>query len=211
MVNSQNQELFGLKQIMLLAIVVTLSFAINNAYGDAVCPKDTEWDGENCIHLDTGTPIVFTDYLGNPVKKSDQNDQDTNQVQNTVITKPVQEILADFIIIKPEINEIDYMEGKALEQKILYDQEIPTNLTRNNYYFNQIKEYSMKNAEVIFDKLVYGKQIQNPDFGKNNEPQIQYSKRYERSEDPVLQNGIIIENQRAQQTFLKNFGNFANY
>jgi hypothetical protein len=211
LVNSQNQELFGLKQIMLFTIVATLSFSINNAYGDAVCPKDTEWDGENCIHLDTGIPIVFTDYLGNPVKNSDKSDQDANQVQNTVITKPVHEILIDLMIIKPEINEIDHMEGKALEQKILYDEKIPTNLTRNNYHFNQIIEYSMKNAEVAFDKSVYGKQIQNPDFGKNNEPQIQYSKRYERSEDPVLQNGMTIENLRAQQTFLKNFGNFTNY
>ena len=196
---------------MLLAIVVTLSFTINNVYGDAVCPKDTRWDGENCIYFDTGVPIVFTDYLGNPVKKSDESDQSTNQVQNIIITKPQQEILADLMIIKPEIEEIDDMKGVALEQKILYDEEIPTNLTRNNYHFNKIVEYNIKNAEVIFDKVVYGKQIQNLDFGKNNEPQIEYSKRYERSEDPVLQNGMILENQRAQQTFLKNFGSFTNY
>ena len=196
---------------MLLAIVVTLSFTINNVYGDAVCPKDTKWDGENCVNLDTGVPIVFTDYLGNSVKRSDKNDQDNNQIQNTIITKPQHQILVELMIINPEIKEIDDMKGVALEQKILYDEEIPTNLTRNNYHFNQIIEYSIKNAEAVFDKVVYGKQIQNLDFGQNNEPQIEYGKRYERSEDPVLQNGMILENQRAQQTFLKNFGNFTNY
>jgi len=195
---------------MLLTVVVTLTLVINNAYADAVCPKDTKWDGENCVHLDTGEPIVFTDYLGNPVKRSDKNDQD-NQAQDIVITKPQHEILADLMIIKPEIIEIDDLKGKALEQKILYDAVIPTNLTRNNYHFNEIIQYSIHNAEAAFDKVVYGKQVQNLDFGKNNEPQIEYSKRYERSEDPVLQNGLITENQRAQQTFLQTFGNFTNY
>ena len=211
MIKSQKQELFGFKQIILLTVIVTLSLTINNVYGDAVCPKNTKWDGENCTYIDTGEPIVFTDYLGNPVKRSEKVDLEDNQGQQISITKPQHEILADLMIIKPEFIEIDDMKGRALEQKILYDGEIPTNLTRNNYHFNQLIEYSIKNAEVAFDKVVYGKHIQNLEFGENHEQQMVYSKRYERSEDPVLQNDIVLENQRAQQTFLKNYGSFTNY
>jgi len=194
---------------MILTVVVTLTLVINNAYADAVCPKNTKWDGENCVHIDTGEPIVFTDYLGNPVKRSDKNIQN-NQAQDIVLTKPQHEILADLMIIKPEIIEIDDLSGKALEQKILNDAVVPTNLERSNYHFNEIIQYSILKAEAAFN-AAYGKQIQNLDFGKNTEPQIEYSKRYERSEDPVLQNGLITENQRAQQTFLTTFGNFTNY
>jgi hypothetical protein len=210
LISWKNCNYLSLRQILLFGIITIFAFTINDVYGDAVCPKDTKWDGENCVYLDTGKPIVFTDYLGNPVKKSEKIEENI-QVQQTIFVKPQQEILAEIMVKEPEIKEIADMRGKALEQKITNDAEIPTNLTRNNYHFHKIIEDSVKNAEIVFDKLVYGKQIQNLDFGENHEYQVIYSKRYERSEDPILQSGIIFENQRAQQTFIKTFGNFTNH
>ena len=100
---------------------------------------------------------------------------------------------------------------KKLEQKIMNDVKNPKNLTRYNYYFNDNKKISIKNAEFVFYEIVFGKEIQNPDFGKNLEHQIDYSIRYNRSEDPVLQNAIIKEQKHAEEIFLKAWGNFTNY
>ena len=195
-------------KIILIIIAITLALSINNAYGSATCPENTTWDGNNCIYIDTGKPITFTDFDGNPVNL--KKDNDDKPKQNIIITKPVYEILNDLIIIKPEIKEVENMSGKALDQKIMFDAEIPTNLTRENYYFGENIKYSIKNAESVF-YTVYGNDIQNPDFGKNYEHQIDYDKRYNRSEDPILQNTMIDEKKRAEQTFLKTWGNFTNH
>jgi hypothetical protein len=195
-------------KIVLVIIAITLAVSINNAYGSAACPENTKWDGNNCVHIDTGKPITFTDYGGNPINAKKNNDDKPRQ--NIIITKPVYEILNELIIIKPEIKEVEDMRGKALEQKIIRDAKIPTNLTRENYYFGENIKYSIKNAEFVF-YTTYGKEIQNPDFGKNNEHQIDYDKRYNRSEDPILQNAMINEKKRAVETFIKTWGNFTNH
>ena len=193
------------QKIFFTVILLSFSITINSVYGTAACPENTEWDGENCILLDTGKPIIFTDHSGNTVKKSEP-DEDT--VEQIIITKPQHEILADLMIIKPEIQEMKNMSGKALEQKIQNDRIEQTNMTRENYYFKNILEWSTQNAVSAFNKIVFGKEIQNLDFGKNNKPQIEYSVRYERSEDPVLQQDIIKENKRAQEIFFITWGNF---
>ena len=193
------------QKIFFTVILLSFSITINSVYGTAACPENTEWDGENCILLDTGKPITFTDHSGNTVKKSEP-DEDT--VEQIIITKPQHEILADLMIIKPEIQEMKNMSGTALEQKIQNDRIEQTNMTRENYYFKNILEWSTQNAVSAFNKIVFGKEIQNLDFGKNNKPQIEYSVRYERSEDPVLQQDIIKENKRAQEIFFITWGNF---
>jgi len=199
-----------LKKIIFLAIIaLTLSLTINFAEGKASCPENTEWDGANCTYNESGVPITFTDYLGNEVIKSKKS-QDII-LEETTITAPKHEILRDLMIIKPEIREIDDLKGKALEQKIKNDRMEETNITRNNYYFDKIVDWTTKNAVSQFNKMMFGKHVQNSDFGKNDKPQIKYSPRYERNEDPVLQNNIIQENQRAQKIFIINWGNFTNY
>ena len=195
-------------KIILIIIAITLALSINNAYGSATCPENTTWDGNNCIYIDTGKPITFTDFDGNPVNL--KKDNDDKPKQNIIITKPVYEILNDLLIIKPEIKEVEILSGKALEQKIIRDSKIPTNLTRENYYFGENIKYSIKNAESVF-YTVYGNDIQNPDFGKNYEHQIDYDKRYNRSEDPILQNAMIDEEKRAEEIFMKTWGNFTNH
>ena len=158
--------------------------------------------------MDTGQPITFTDHSGNIVKKSESTEDTVEQI---IITKPQHEILADLMIIKPEIQEMKNMSGTALEQKIQNDRIEQTNMTRENYYFKNILEWSTQNAVSAFNKIVFGKEIQNLGFGKNNKPQIEYSVRYERSEDPVLQQDIIKEDKRAQEIFFINWGNFTNH
>lgn len=195
-------------KIVLVIIVFTLALSINDAYGSATCPENTTWDGNNCIYNDTGVPITFTDFDGNPVNL--KKDNDDKPKQEIIITKPVYEILNDLIIIKPEIKEVENMRGKTLEQKIIRDSNIPTNLTRENYFFGESIKYSIKNAEFVF-YTVYGKEIQNPDFGENYEHQIDYDKRYNRNEDPILQNAMINEKKRAEETFMKTWGNFTNH
>ena len=193
------------QKIFFTVVLLSFSITINSVYGTAACPENTEWNGENCIQLDTGKPITFTDHSGNTVKKSEPT-EDT--VEQTIITKPQHEILADLMMIKPEIQEMKNMSGTALEQKIQNDRIEQTNMTRENYYFKNILEWSRQNAVSTFNKIVFGKEIQNLDFGKNNKPQIEYSVRYERSEDPVLQQDIIKENKRAQEIFFTAWGNF---
>jgi len=198
-----------LKKIIFLAIItLTLSLSINFAEGKAACPENTEWDGTNCTFNETGVPITFTDYLGNEVVKSTKSQEIP---QEETITAPKHEILRDLMIIKPEIREIDDLKGNALEQKIKNDRMDTTNITRNNYYFDKIIDWTTKNAVSQFNKIVLGKKIQNMDFGKNDKPQIKYSPRFERSEDPILQYNIIKENYRAQKIFFINWGNFTNH
>jgi hypothetical protein len=188
---------------------MSFSITINSVYGTAACPENTEWNGENCVQLDTGKPITFTDYSGNAVKKSKPIIEDS--IQEIIVTKPQHEILADFMIIKPEIQGIKNMSGKALEQKIQNDRIEQTNMTRENYYFKNILEWSRENALYAFNKIVFGKEIQNLDFGENNENQIEYATRYNRSEDQALQQDIIKEHNRAQRIFFINWGNFTNH
>jgi|CXWL01.1.fsa_nt_gi hypothetical protein len=188
---------------------MSFSITINSVYGTAACPENTEWSGENCVQLDTGKPITFTDYSGNAVKKSKPIIEDSTQ--EIIITKPQHEILADLMIIKPEIQGMKNMSGKALEQKIQNDRIEQTNMTRENYYFKNILAWSTQNAVSAFNKIVFGKEIQNLDFGENNENQIEYATRYNRSEDLVLQQDIIKEHNRAQRIFFINWGNFTNH
>lgn len=197
------------QKIFFTVILLTFSITINNVYGAATCPEDTKWNGENCVQLDSGIPITFTDYSGNIVKKSKSIIE--NSTQEIIITKPQHEILADLMMIKPEIQNMKNMSGRALEQKIQNDRIEQTNMTRENYYFKNILAWSTQNAVSAFNKIVFGKEIQNPDFGENNEDQIEYATRYNRSEDPTLQQDIIKENKRAQQIFFINWGNFTNH
>jgi hypothetical protein len=185
------------KIIIAIIIAVILSLTINSAEGKAACPENTEWDGKNCTNNETGLPITFTDYSGNAVVKS--KDTQDIELEEITITAPKHEILRDLMIIEPEIRDIDDRKGVALDQ---------TNITRNNYYFDKIIQWTTKNAESQFKKIVLGKHIQNSDFGKNDKHQVEYAKRYERYEDPVLQYNLIKENYRAQKIFLINWGNF---
>lgn len=196
-----------MKTIIFLAIIA-IAITINSAEGKATCPENTVWDGNNCTNNETGIPITFTDYSGNAIKS--KNTQYI-EAEETIITAPKHEILRDLMIIVPEIREIDDLKGIALEQKIKNDRMETTNITRNNYYFDKIVDWTTKNAVSQFNKMIFGKKIQNAEFGKNDKPQIKYSPRFERSEDPVLQNNISKETQRAQQTFFINWGNFTNY
>jgi len=197
------------KIIFLVIIAISLSLTINSVEGKAACPEDTEWDGNNCTHKETGVPIIFTDYLGNEVVKSKKPKDIV--LEEIIITAPKHEILRDLMIIKPEIIDVPDQSGKALEQKITNDKQGPTNLDRSNYDFGKVMKWTTKNAVSTFNKIVHGKSIQNEDFGKNDNPQIEYKKRYERSEDPVLQYDLIQENLRAQKIFFINWGNFTNY
>jgi len=185
-----------------------LIFTISSAEAKSTCPENTQWDGNNCTHIDTGEPIIFTDYAGNAVVKSKEK-QDA-VIEEIVITAPKHEILRDLMIIVPEIKDIDDKKGVALEQKVKQDRIDQTNITRNNYYFDKIIQWTTKNAESQFKKIVLGKHIQNSDYGKNDKHQVEYTKRYERYEDPILQYNIIKENYRAQKIFLINWGNFTN-
>ena len=196
------------KIIIAIIIAVILSLTINSAEGKAACPENTEWDGKNCTNNETGLPITFTDYSGNAVVKS--KDTQDIELEEITITAPKHEILRDLMIIEPEIRDIDDRKGVALEQKVKQDRIDQTNITRNNYYFDKIIQWTTKNAESQFKKIVLGKHIQNSDFGKNDKHQVEYAKRYERYEDPVLQYNIIKENYRAQKIFLINWGNFTN-
>jgi len=197
-----------MKKIIFYAIITILFFTINSVEGKSICPEDTDWDGQNCIYHENGKPIDFTDYFGNTATKSNDIVQEIQT--EIVITAPKHEILRDLMIIKPEIIEIQNQTGKALEQKIMNDKQGPTNLDRSNYDFSKVLKWTTKNAVSKFNKIVFGKQIQNSDFGENHQHQIEYTKRYERYEDPVLQYNIIQENQRAQKIFLINWGNFTN-
>jgi len=194
-------------KILFFAILMTLVFTINSVEGKSVCPDNTKWDGTNCINAENGESIIFTDYSGNPIIKSTIQEIPS---QETIITAPQYEILRDLMIIEPEIVIVEDQSGKALEQKIKYDKQGPTNLDRSNYDFSKIIKWTTKNAELKFKKIVLGKHIQNSDFGKNNKHQVEYTKRYERYEDPILQYNIIKENYRAQKIFLINWGNFTN-
>jgi hypothetical protein len=179
-----------------------------SAFGAATCPENTKWDGTNCVDYDTGEPIVFTDYSGNIVKKSKPKVQEDSSPIS--LTKPQHEILTDLMIKKPEIQAQDDKAGKALEQKIQNDKLVPANMTRENYHFQKIIEWSTKNSLIVFENI-FGNEIKNEEFGENNEYQIQYDKRYNRSEDPVLQQDILNENKRAQKIFFINWGNFTNH
>jgi hypothetical protein len=188
--------------------MLTLAFTINFVEAKSVCPNHTTWDGTNCVNTETGESIIFTDYFGNTVIKSKESQEMLEQ--EIIITAPKHEILRDLMIIEPEIIIVEDQSGKALEQKIKYDKQGPTNLDRSNYDFSKVIKWTTKNAEAQFKKIVLGKHVQNSDFGKNHKPQIEYTKRYERYEDPVLQYNLIKENYRAQKIFLINWGNFTN-
>jgi hypothetical protein len=196
------------KKIILIITFAVMIVAINSAEAKSSCPENTEWDGNNCISTETGAPIIFTDYAGNPVVKSKESQETI--IEDIIITAPKHEILRDLMIIEPEIIDIDDKRGVALEQKVKLDRSDQTNITRNNYYFDKIIQWTTKNAEAQFQKIVLGKHVQNSDFGKNDKPQIEYTKRYERYEDPVLQYNLIKENYRAQKIVLINWGNFTD-
>ena len=185
--------------------MIILAFTINFVEGKSVCPDNTKWDGSNCVNTETGESIIFTDYSGNTIIKSESQEIPAQEI---IITAPKHEILRDLMIIKPERVIVADQSGKALEQKIKYDKQGPTNLDRSNYDFSKIVKWTTKNAESEFKKIVFGKHIQNSDFGKNDKHQVEYAKRYERYEDPVLQYNLIKENYRAQKIFLINWGNF---
>lgn len=194
----KNERNFKILLAIFSAIFLTCSIVTNGAYGSAGCPEYTKWNGENCVN-DAGEQIVF------------KNSQEPKKQQEIIITKRDHEILNDILIIKPEIIQIEDMTGKALEQKIFYDVKFPNNLDRSNYYFNEVKKLSIKNAELTMNLMFNGKGIQNPNYGENNNKQIEYGERLQRSEDPVLQNQIIHEKKIAEQIFLKNWGNFTNH
>lgn len=197
-----------MSQKIIFILVAIITIPIINAFGAASCPDDTNWDGQHCIKADSGKPITFTDYSGSEVKKSENKVEIIEEITNA---KPPHETLAELMIVKPEIQESHVVAGHALEQKKLNDKMGPTNMTRENYYFKSIIEWSTKNAASTFNKIVFGKDIQNHDFGKNNEKQIEYSPRFTRSEDILLQQDIVNEGKKAQMIFLINWGNFTNH
>jgi hypothetical protein len=194
----KNERNSKISLVIFSAIFLTCSIVTNSAYGSAGCPEYTKWNGENCVNV-VGEQIVF------------KNSQEPKKQQETIITKRDHEILNDLLIIKPEKIKIENMTGKALEQKIFYDVKFPNNLDRSNYYFNEVKKLSIKNAELTMNLMFNGKDIQNANFGKNNNKQIEYGERLQRSEDPVLQNQIIHEKIIAEGIFLKTWGNFTNH
>lgn len=180
-------------------MLLTVSITTNNAYASAGCPENTEWDGNNCVNIESNEPI----------KISSKKNKD-KPVQEIIITAPVQEIPRDIMIEKTIIESIG--DGvDSLAEKMERDMVQPTYPTRNNYYFKDLKEWSEKKAELTLNNILGDKNIQNSGFGENNYQQIEYKERLTRSEDPVLQNQIIFETDLANEKFLKLWGNFTNY
>lgn len=205
------KDVLTIPTIYLVIVFGILTFSclqIDNSYADATCPENTyRIVGKGCFYSDTENSIIFTSYDGYQLSKTKLN---TDKVkQETIITKRDYEILNELLIIKPEINKVEDMTGKALAQKIQYDKPIPTVLTRNNYYFGECIRYSLKNAESTFYDVVYRKEIQNPDFGKNNQKKIEYSIRDDN--ELILKNLMNQEKNRAKKIFFETWGNFTNY
>ena len=201
----KNNGYFKISAISISAIILICSGAVNSAYASAVCPTNTEWDGYNCISNEIDNTITSDS------DASKNKNHDSESKQGMTFTGSANQIFSDLAVTKSEIKEIQNKKGVALEQKMSHSNQKTMNLTRENFYFKDVREWSTKNAESTLNIMVNGKDIQNPDFGKNNYKQIEYGEQFQRSEDPVLQNQIMYEKNIAEKTFLKLWGNFTNH
>lgn len=184
-------------------IIGTITCSI--AYGSASCPTNTEWDGDNCTSVKIEESINNSD-ISNNYKKSN-----TVSKQEIIIIEPKSENDIEQPILEPEIKKIQDNLNIAIKQKIIHSIKEQMTLTRENIYFDELKTWSTKNAEYELNKILNGKDIQNSDFGKNTNKQIEYKERLERWEDPILQSQIIDEKKEAEKLFLKLWGNFTNH
>lgn len=187
-------------------MILICSGVVNWAYASAVCPTNTEWDGYNCISNEIDNTVISD---SSDASKNKNQDDESNQ--ETILTGSAYEILKDITVTKLEIKEIQNKKSVASEQKKKNSNQETMNLTRENFYFKDVRDWSTKNAELTLNLMINGKDIQNPDFGKNNYKQIEYGEQLQRSKDPVLQNQIMYEKNIAEKTFLKLWGNFTNH
>ena len=173
---------------------------VNSTYASSGCPENTEWDGNNCTEIIDSHPVI--------TKSSKKNND--KKVQQAVILVQDKEIIKESIIEK-SVKEIQNPRISLLEQKMERDKNKQSIPTRDNYYFKLVKEWSVKNAESSLDLILNNHGIQNPDFGKNTNPVIVYKERLNRNEDPVFQSQIILEQNLANEKFLKLWGNFTTH